>query len=254
MPYHFNILPEIGCGNPGSLFPVLFSSLSALGDTAHQIWYQIWVFFNQTFMYHKCTGYKIRPDIFHMIENTALTAQFRAGRKRISNEIGIDRFGRKGSGHVRRRHFYKVYLLRFHPLFKHEPSDHQILIAVFAGDGQGHSAQISQICNIKIRPYHHSRAVPVAQVNNSNRYPLFTQFHSQRYNHKGSLQTAATDTLYHGWEILKSLRVVAIAVTCLRGVIRYRAGKMTCYRQESHINNLQRSRILERFKLPQFKA
>src|SRR5690625_6589835 len=77
----------------------------------------------------------------------------------------------------------------------------------------------------------------------STSYPMLTQFHSQRYNHKGSLQTAATDTLYHGWEILKSLRVVAIAVTCLRGVIRYRAGKMTCYRQESHINNLQRSRI-----------
>src|SRR5690625_4268612 len=73
-PYNVTILPEIGCGNPGSLFPVLFSPLSALGDTAHQICYHIWVFFNQTFMYHKCTGYKIRPDIFHMIENTALTA------------------------------------------------------------------------------------------------------------------------------------------------------------------------------------
>src|SRR5690625_5700374 len=101
-------------------------------------------------------------------------------------------------------------------------------MVVVACDSQGLSSKISQTCHIKIRTYHHRRAVPVAQVNNSNRYPLFTQFHSQRYNHKGSLQTAATDTLYHGWEILKSLRVVAIAVTCLRCVICYRACKMTC--------------------------
>src|SRR5690625_1030657 len=103
-------------------------------------------------------------------------------------------------------------------------------MVVVACDSQGLSSKISQTCHIKIRPYHHSRAVPVAQVNNSNRYPLFTQFHSQRYNHKGSLQTAPTDTLYHGWKILESLRVVAIAVTCLRGVIGYRAGEMTGYR------------------------
>ena len=120
-------------------------------------------------MHHQHTGYKVRPDVLGIIQNASATIEFRPCCIGLTDEVGINGVSSESTGHVGRRQFDESDFIRADPLVLHQLMDHEVLITVFAGDGECFPAKITQTRGGKILAHDHRGAVAMPEVKNFHR-------------------------------------------------------------------------------------
>src|SRR5262245_9704919 len=200
----------------------------------------------------------MRPDVFGEIEHSPAAVEFGSGGMRLADEVSVNRPGRERAWHVGRRHFDEPDLVWLDALIFHQLVDDQILVAVFARNGEDLAAQVAQRFCRTIFLNHDRRAVAVAEVKNLHRHALLAQLHRQRRDHEGSLQSTAFDGFDDGWEIRETLRLEPSRRAGAGCEIRHRARQMSGHGQKTDVEFFTRlvsqAGVLLRAALPRLVA
>src|SRR6185503_17715013 len=141
---------------------------------------------------------------------------------RFTDEVSIDCMCCECARHVWRREFNETYLISTDALVLHQLTNHQILIAVFAGNCECLAAQVAQTCGRKILANYHGGSITVSQINDFHRYTLFTELHRQGCNHESCIQTSAFHRFNYRWKISKPLGLKPISCARARSEVCHR--------------------------------